>query len=90
VAQKRVVPEPELRGWVRGLVLGLEHLHLSGVCHRDIKPQNWIVSDDGATPRLADFGFTVFESVESGFQSPQTDLLNFYDHDLSVSLKHLK
>ena len=28
------LPEPELREWMRHLTLGLEHLHLAGICHR--------------------------------------------------------
>jgi len=31
IEAKRIVPEPELRLWLRGLVLGLEHLHLCAV-----------------------------------------------------------
>lgn len=34
VEEKRVVPEAELRHWMRGLVLGLEHLHLNGATRR--------------------------------------------------------
>lgn len=30
IEHKRAVPEAELRHWMRGLVLGLEHLHLNG------------------------------------------------------------
>ncbi len=33
----------------------LEHAHVHGVVHRDVKPQNVIVGSDGA-PRLTDFG----------------------------------
>ena len=40
IEKKRRVPEDEVRLWLRGLTLGLEHLHLCGVCHRDIKPEN--------------------------------------------------
>ncbi|MHC4917503.1 MAG: WD40 repeat domain-containing serine/threonine protein kinase, partial [Planctomycetota bacterium] len=34
---------------------GLEHAHAQGVIHRDLKPQNIIVSPDGE-PRITDFG----------------------------------
>jgi len=37
---------------------GLAEVHACGLLHRDIKPQNIIVGDDG-TPRLVDFGLAV-------------------------------
>ena len=41
-----------------GLVLAdaLEHAHERGVIHRDVKPQNVIVPDDGEGAKLTDFG----------------------------------
>mmetsp|Transcript_110874 Transcript_110874/g.269432 ORF Transcript_110874/g.269432 Transcript_110874/m.269432 type:complete len:417 (-) Transcript_110874:214-1464(-) len=38
---------------------GLSHLHSFMVCHRDLKPTNFIVSIDGSTLRLTDFGLAV-------------------------------
>jgi len=32
------------------------HLHACLICHRDLKPTSFMVSNDGATLRLADFG----------------------------------
>jgi formylglycine-generating enzyme required for sulfatase activity len=40
----------------RGILAGLEHLHIRGIIHRDIKPENILLL--GATPRLADFGIS--------------------------------
>lgn len=37
------------------LLRGLEHIHARGVLHRDLKPQNVLVSGDGSV-RLGDFG----------------------------------
>ena len=59
IEAKRIVPEPELRLWLRGLVLGLEHLHLCGVCHRDIKPENLLWDATSQQAKLSDFGISV-------------------------------
>ena len=40
---------------LRKLCLALEHAHQRGVIHRDLKPTNIVVSDDGE-PHLLDFG----------------------------------
>eukprot|EP00962_Isochrysis_galbana_P023140 scaffold6956_cov131-Isochrysis_galbana.AAC.3 len=36
--------------------MGLEHLHLHGVCHRDIKPENILWDTRGQIAKIADFG----------------------------------
>ncbi len=38
------------------LARALHHAHRQGVVHRDVKPANIMVSDDGATVRIMDFG----------------------------------
>ncbi|MCO5169385.1 MAG: protein kinase [Planctomycetes bacterium] len=40
---------------VRGLARAVEHAHQEGVLHRDLKPDNVLVTREGA-PRLVDFG----------------------------------
>ena len=43
-------------GMVRGILDGLQHLHESGLIHRDLKPGNVLVQK--GRPRLTDFGLT--------------------------------
>ena len=90
VAQKRLVPEPELRGWVRGLVLGLEHLHLSGVCHRDIKPENFLWEPSTKQAKLADFGISGFfraTSLGGDFFNATSGSLMFFAPEMCRTIK---
>ncbi|UYV66115.1 CDK6 [Cordylochernes scorpioides] len=54
-------PEPGLdqsciRDIMRQVLQGLDFLHTHRIVHRDIKPQNILVSQNGSTVKLADFG----------------------------------
>mmetsp|Transcript_24026 Transcript_24026/g.55474 ORF Transcript_24026/g.55474 Transcript_24026/m.55474 type:complete len:692 (-) Transcript_24026:157-2232(-) len=51
------LPVEVIERFGRQEIAALGHLHAQLVCHRDVKPSNWIVSDDSLRLRLADFGF---------------------------------
>ena len=46
------VPEPFVCDWSRQLLRGVEYLHAHKVIHRDLKPQNLLLSADLSTPRV--------------------------------------
>lgn len=49
------------RCWFRDLILGIEYLHAQGVVHRDIKPDNLLLTDDDVL-KVVDFGVSeIFE-----------------------------
>mmetsp|Transcript_32573 Transcript_32573/g.74688 ORF Transcript_32573/g.74688 Transcript_32573/m.74688 type:complete len:568 (-) Transcript_32573:460-2163(-) len=60
IKEKRRPPEAELRIWLQGVLLGLEHLHLSGIIHRDIKPENIMWDSKRQAAKLTDFGISTF------------------------------
>lgn len=43
------------RSWFRDLILGIEYLHAQGVVHRDIKPDNCLLTEDDVL-KVVDFG----------------------------------
>lgn len=55
LARRGRIPPDEARGLALQAAKGLAHAHEAGLVHRDVKPQNLILGDDG-TLKIADFG----------------------------------
>lgn len=47
--------EEQCRHWFRDMILGIEYLHAQGIIHRDIKPDNCLVTEDEVL-KIVDFG----------------------------------
>lgn len=47
--------EEACRCWFRDMILGIEYLHAQGVVHRDIKPDNCLITDEDVL-KIVDFG----------------------------------
>ena len=54
----------ECRCWFRDLILGIEYLHAQGVVHRDIKPDNLLLTADDVL-KIVDFGVSEMFEKES-------------------------
>eukprot|EP01062_Namystynia_karyoxenos_P038130 TRINITY_DN276_c0_g2_i1.p1 TRINITY_DN276_c0_g2~~TRINITY_DN276_c0_g2_i1.p1 ORF type:complete len:1283 (+),score=354.61 TRINITY_DN276_c0_g2_i1:119-3850(+) len=48
------MPDPEAAAYLCGVLKGLAYLHAKGIVHRDIKPDNVLISR--GVPKLCDFG----------------------------------
>jgi len=56
VGDRGPLEEDLVRGIVGQLANALAHIHHHGVCHRDVKPRNIMISEEQPTVRLMDFG----------------------------------
>jgi [calcium/calmodulin-dependent protein kinase] kinase len=54
---ERAVPydDETCRCWFRDMILGIEYLHAQGIIHRDIKPDNCLITGDDVL-KIVDFG----------------------------------
>jgi serine/threonine-protein kinase len=53
--QQGPIPPPQVFAVMHGVLLALDYAHKQGVVHRDMKPENVLISDEG-TVKVADFG----------------------------------
>ena len=58
IAQRGALDVDEAIGIIKQLVSAINHAHENNIIHRDIKPQNVLVKDDG-TIKITDFGIAV-------------------------------
>lgn len=56
IEDDQYLSEPDIRKIAQQLVRALHYLHSNRITHRDMKPQNILICDNGVV-KLCDFGF---------------------------------
>lgn len=75
------------RCWFRDLILGIEYLHAQGVVHRDIKPDNLLLTGDDVL-KIVDFGVSeMFEKASEMLTAKSAGSPAFLPPELCVA-KH--
>ncbi|KAI1932427.1 hypothetical protein LOZ65_000721 [Ophidiomyces ophidiicola] len=75
------------RYWFRDLILGIEYLHTQGIVHRDIKPDNCLLTSDDVL-KVVDFGVSeMFEKDSNMFTAKSAGSPAFLPPELCV-VKH--
>lgn len=73
IAQTGKFSEKVTRTYFMQMLSGLEHIHDKGYAHRDIKPQNLLLSSQFVL-KIADFGFSCMLKGRDGKWKLHTDL----------------
>jgi serine/threonine protein kinase len=67
--------------YLQQICTGLAHAHEGGVIHRDIKPQNLLLTADHETVKIADFGVAKIEAAEGAITRVGTNIYAAPEHN---------
>lgn len=67
--------------YLQQICAGLAHAHASGVIHRDIKPQNLLLTADHEVIKIADFGVAKIEAAEGAITRVGTNIYAAPEHN---------
>lgn len=67
--------------YLEQICAGLGHAHKNNVIHRDIKPQNLLLTEDRKTVKIADFGVAKFAQIDSPITRVGTNMFAPPEHN---------
>lgn len=79
--RKQPLPVDEVLFYLEQVCAGLSHAHHCNVIHRDIKPHNLLLTSDGKTVKIADFGVAKLEATEGAITRVGTNVYAPPEHN---------
>eukprot|EP00588_Corethron_pennatum_P012070 CAMPEP_0194277654 /NCGR_PEP_ID=MMETSP0169-20130528/9917_1 /TAXON_ID=218684 /ORGANISM="Corethron pennatum, Strain L29A3" /LENGTH=369 /DNA_ID=CAMNT_0039021671 /DNA_START=239 /DNA_END=1348 /DNA_ORIENTATION=+ len=66
ISERRGLPTPMVKSFLQQILAGVGFCHKYRILHRDLKPHNLLISGDGRTLKLADFGLARLFALPNG------------------------
>ena len=69
IQKRKYLKDEECAQLIKGILLGVKHLHKNDYVHRDLKPSNIVIQDlnNLVSTKLVDFGLAVKDQTRQGF-----------------------
>jgi len=81
LTKSRPLPIKGALHYLEQVCSGLAHAHKCGVIHRDIKPQNLLLTADKEIVKIADFGVARLDSTEGAITRVGTNIYSAPEHN---------
>src|SRR6476620_6555115 len=89
LARQHALPIDKALFYLEQVCSGLAHAHECGVIHRDIKPQNLLLTGDRQVVKIADFGVARLEANEGAITRVGTNIYSAPEHNPLVQTGQL-
>jgi len=81
LTRNRPLPLDKALNYLEQVCSGLAHAHQCGVIHRDIKPQNLLLTADKQIVKIADFGVARLDATEGAITRVGTNIYSAPEHN---------
>jgi serine/threonine protein kinase len=89
LSRRAALPIDKALKYLEQVCSGLAHAHKAGVIHRDIKPQNLLLTADQKVVKIADFGVARIEASEGAITRVGTNIYSAPEHNPLVQTGQL-
>jgi len=89
LARRAPLPLGKALEYLEQVCSGLAHAHKTGIIHRDIKPQNLLLTADKRIVKIADFGVARLEASEGAITRVGTNIYSAPEHNPLVQTGQL-